>query len=213
MWDDAVHKVQAIINESQKTSSWIPFGLDGPPELLAAKSEHEEIAIMFAGNLFISHSSYDSTFIDQFIVPSVRAAVGKRYFLLNYPLYSAFRDGPFQHALWVNAAMEACKTVILVVSKRSVTSDWFKWECHAAQSQKHPVIICQIDETSGTLNFVESLASKTVLAKKLNFHFQPRSSSRQLLKLLRSPLFFPGAWNGRPLGTPRFLLHNAGDDV
>lgn len=213
MWDDAVRKVQAIIDESEKNSHWFPMGDNMPPEFRNAQCERDEISIMFAGNLFISHSSYDSAFIDRSIVPAVRAAAGKRYFLLNCPLYSRIQDGGFQHALWIDAAMEACKAVIAVVSERSTASDWIKWECHMAQSQRHPIVICQVDETAETREFVGLIQSKAALVKKLAFHSQPRSSSRELLEILRSSPFSPGAWNGRPLGTPHYLIHGAADEA
>ena len=207
MWEDAVRKVQAIIEESQQGTHWIPPGVDAPPDLWIAKSEHDEIMIMFAGNLFISHSSYDSGFIEEFILPAVRLAAGKRYFLLNSPLYSNLRAGAFRHALWINAAIQTCKTVIAVVSARSVVSDWIKWESRMAQAQRHPIIICQLDRADETCEFVRLIESQAALLRKLDFHSQARSSTQQLLGLLWSPEFSTGPWNGRPLGTPYYLMH------
>jgi hypothetical protein len=167
---------------------------------------------MFAGNIFISHSSIDDTFINKFIIPSVRRAAGGHYFFLNTSRYATHREGKFQHALWISAAIEACKTVILVVSVNSARSDWVKWECHTAQIQKHPIIVCEIDTTKVDplcpCGFETVFTSRVNPVRLLEFHSQPLKARQELLEILQLPAFSVGPWRGRPLGTPWGPLSN-----
>src|SRR6266851_6112084 len=123
MPDDFIRRIDALIAHSEVNSHFIPFGLDSPPELKGVRGERDVIAVQFSGNIFISHSSFDEPFIRRFILPAVRNAAGIRYFFLNVQLYAARRDGKFQHALWINAALEVCKTVVLIWSDRCRSSD------------------------------------------------------------------------------------------
>jgi hypothetical protein len=198
MSDDAINRIEAIIRESEAQSHWFPVGADTFPELAKAKSEREEFSIAFAGHVFISHSSFDSRFIERFILPSVLDAAGKHYFMLNTSSYSSVRRGDFQHAMWVSGSLEGCKTVIVVVSANSRRSDWVKWEYHAAQMQRHPTIICSIDATGlGEFNGLATTAPLQII----NFHLNPTKSSRYLSQILKLPAYSVGPWKGHPLGT------------
>src|ERR1051326_3136509 len=104
MYDKAIKRIQDIIEESEAKSHWIPMGGIGPfPELAKAKSEREEISMTFSGCIFISHSSFDSVFIERFIISAIREASGDHFFMLNMSKYSAMGNSQFQHALWISA--------------------------------------------------------------------------------------------------------------
>ena len=202
MSEGFLDRIDAIIAHSEENSHFIAFGSNCPPELSGLYSERAVVNAQFAGNVFISHSSADERLIERFVLPSVRKAAGRRFFFLNQGRYAARREGDFQHALWVRAALEVCKTVILIWSNACRHSDWIRWEGHHALNQGHPVIICRADNTEINYETFEYRGAPRAPIVTVDLRRWRWFGRKRLFKLLQTPDFSVSPWKGRALGTP-----------
>jgi hypothetical protein len=188
--DDAVRRIEALLTREEQLFD-----------------DRNRIAIQCAGNVFVSHTSLDHEFIEERIVPVLQSVVGPCFFMLNERMWRSVRrdrDGRFPHAGMMRAALEACKTVLVVASENSLRSDWAQWECHTAIKQNHPIIVCAVDKVGLRMlppGFADGAHSDRT-ERIVDFQRPQQSAQDELLRLMRAPEFAIGPWNGRPCGTP-----------
>ena len=101
--------------------------------------------LLFSGKIFISHTAADSLWCKTHVVRLVAAAFGYDSFFF---LSSADTKHKVEtHRVAVTFAFKYTKTIIIALSQRSVRSNWARLEASWAVEQKHPIIICRIDDT------------------------------------------------------------------
>ena len=96
----------------------------------------------FTGKIFVSHTSTDHEFCVKYIVPTVSQFGVWGHFYLNWKHglpAEAYRN-------LVEFALAFSKTVIIVASNNYLKSAWAKLEVRWTVQQKHPIIICLLDD-------------------------------------------------------------------
>jgi hypothetical protein len=103
----------------------------------------EHCRFFFQGQVFVSHTAVDSDWCQKHII----AALNKRRHGVFF--VSLAQDPVFANAyrFMVEYSMYYCKTVIIALSQRSLLSTWTSLEAQWAVSQRHPIIVCRIDDS------------------------------------------------------------------
>jgi hypothetical protein len=124
---------QKLLEEIDELYRQNPGGVDEIRE--RAKS-------FFTGKIFVSHTSADHEFCVKHIVPTLRQFGVWGHFYLNWKHglpAKAYRN-------LVEYGLAFSKTVIIVASNNYLTSDWAKLEVQWTVRQKHPIIVCLLDD-------------------------------------------------------------------
>jgi len=113
----------------------------------------EHCRSFFEGQVFLSHTSKDHEFCKKYIVPVLEPFGLWSYFFMsvgggNPAIATAYR-------FMVEYSLFYCKTIIIAVSAASVRSDWVRLEARWAVEQRHPRIICLLDQTAAVNLHIE----------------------------------------------------------
>jgi hypothetical protein len=105
----------------------------------------EHCRFFFEGQLFLSHTAADHEFCKKHIVPVLNAFGPRSYFFMSIAsttpaIVNAYR-------FMVQYSLFYCKTVIFALSHASVQSEWVRLEATWTVEQRHPRILCLLDET------------------------------------------------------------------
>jgi hypothetical protein len=106
----------------------------------------EHCRSFFEGQVFLSHTSKDHGFCRKYIVPIL-----DRFGLWSYFFMSVGIANPAiatAYRFMVEYGLYYCKTIIFAVSEASVRSDWVRLEARWAVEQRHPRIVCLVDQTA-----------------------------------------------------------------
>jgi hypothetical protein len=154
------------------------------------------------GNLFLSHTSADADWCRGVLLPVIRRTCFNCFFLSlgalpnNPRIVDAFR-------VVVEYAFRYSKTVVIALSENSVQSSWARLEADWAIRQRHPIVICRIDDASPA-----RLNSGLVPRKWLSLLYPPlvivdfsrdeAMAQRQLDEVLQREQFLPAeVWRAR----------------
>jgi hypothetical protein len=118
--------------------------------IVVASDDPREIAKelcrnVFGNKLFVSHTGDDANWCIDTILPVIEKRFGKHsYFFMS--LATDAQEANIYRVL-VEYSFYWAKTIIIALSAKSLTSHWVKLEAKWAVEQRHPIIICFMDES------------------------------------------------------------------
>jgi len=149
----------------------------------------------YSEQIFISHRSVDSDWCANHILRPIESRFGRHsYFFLSGA--SAEQQRKLHNAL-VEHAFKFCKTIVIVMSRDYLPSEWTRCEAAWAIEQRHPIIICLKDATRP-----ETVRSEFAAAQRTAHSYLPIElidftrdlalAESRLLELIESPAYKPG---------------------
>jgi hypothetical protein len=162
------------------------------PEFIEARAEFE-----YGRKVFISHTVADSAWCEQHILAFMRSAFvpehlykEESYFFLNRASAEYLKD---TYYVFVEFALRYAKSIVIVVSRNAIGSQWVRFETHRALEQKQPLIVCLTDGTDPRLlrNEFSEASRPEIPVAYVDFTRNPPDPDALLQSLLRSPLYQP----------------------
>lgn len=116
------------------------------PAISTEEKISERCRFFFEGRIFISHTAGDRAWCVENIVPIVEEISGPRnYFFLD--VGAALPEVANAYRFMVQYGLYWAKTVVIVVSRQAAVSPWVALETQWALEQRHPIIVCRVDDT------------------------------------------------------------------
>jgi hypothetical protein len=151
---------------------------------------------------YFSVTSADAAWCQRVLLPVIRRTCSSCFFLS----LGAFPDNPRlvnAYRVVVEHAFLYSKTVVIAISGASLKSAWARLEAHWAVDQRHPIVVCRIDNVSlARLN--RGLALRQWLPvfyppfATIDFFRDEGSAQRQLDEVLqRTPFLAAAHWRRR----------------
>jgi len=161
-----------------------------PEHMRSAENIREHCRAFFEGKIFVSHTAADTEFCKRNIIPLLEPFGVFGHFFLSM----ATGDPRIvrSYRFMVEYSLFYCKTVLIILSNKSVGSEWCQLEAKWAVEQKHPIIICRVDSSKASV--LDARLRRAAIAPnvpQLDFFRDEAKSRNRLHKLLQSANYAP----------------------
>jgi len=158
---------------------------------------------MWTGTIFVSHSCTDDSWCRDNIIQPIDQQFGRDYRFYSNSNERQNNGNDDVYFQLIAGALNFAKTVLVISSRNSHGSNWVRFETRAAVQQRHPIILCRIDNTDPADlrdEFADAQRSSFRHLPILLIDFQQDAAigTQQLLGLLELPEFKPQPlWNDK----------------